>query len=256
MPDPAMTDDEAFERAKQGEGWTRRRFVKTSLAAGAVGAAGATGAMALASTYQRREKSPSFPYLGVRVLPNSKAPKGIPLIPVRMGSGGELEGVPDRLHWYKYCGRDKAPGLSDDFDSDNKFRYYGVSADLEQARSEGIDVWYESKLGQVATVPDFDEPGKGAMALWRSEGDAARDPLPCLLLRVDPADYDAEVAAQFFPDGVLAVFSTCAHFCCTPTYRVSRQGFGQGHWDEFTCHCHGSWYDPRDIVEYQFPPTA
>lgn len=235
---------------------SRKKFVKTAVLAGAVGAAAATGAIAIGSTLAPVARAPKFDYWGVRVLPGSQAPRGIPIIPVRITSEGQLQGIPDRLRWYRYCGREKAPNLQDGFATDNLFRYHIEPSVLATAKNEGIDVWYESLVGQPAQPEHFDEMGKGATVLWRSEGLEREYPLTSLLIRVDPLGFNAGMAAEFLPDGVLAVFSACAHLCLIPTYRTSRKGYGAGHWDDIVCFGHGSWYSPRELARYPFPPEG
>lgn len=248
--------EEDSKEALQPKRWSRRQFVRTAVAGAAVGAASATGAAVLVSTSQRGATGPRFRYWGVKVLPGSKAPRGIPIIPTRSNASGEVVGQPDQLEWYRYCGRNNAPGLRPDFPTDNVFRYAVDGQVLRGTQAEGIDAWYADKLGRKVRLEDFDEVGKGAPVLWRSEGHEPENPLTCLLIRVDPAQFDADLAQRFFPDGILGVFATCAHLCLVPTWRASRVGYGAGHWDDITCFGHGSWYSPRDIVEYEFPPTA
>lgn len=241
---------------------TRRDFVKTAVVAGTVGAAAAGGALTLLPLSRQGASPPKFKYWGVKVVPNpgtgegSKAPRGVPLIPVRSNDAGELHGVPDHLEWYRYCGRNNAPGLDADFATDNVFRYRVDRQVLETTKAEGIDAWYEARLDQRALVSDFDEVGKGAPVLWRSEGHEATNPLTVLLIRVDPSRFESALVERFFPDGVLGIFATCAHLCLVPTWRASRLSYGEGAWDVVTCFGHGSWYDPYQLVEYDFPPTG
>jgi Rieske Fe-S protein len=250
-----VADDDPFTDEPK-DGWTRRRWVKTAVGAGVAGAVVGAGAATLIPLSKEGERVPRFPYIGVKVLPGSKAPRGIPLVPVRTNDQGELVGQPDHLTWYRYCGRNNLPGLDPKFPTDNAFRYQLANQVRDDAKEEGIGFWFEGRVGQVARLEDFDEVGKGASVLWRSEGEETTNPLVCLLVRVDPSTHDAALAERFFPDGILGVFATCAHLCCAPTWRASRIGYGEGHWDDITCHCHGSWYSPRELVEYQFPPTA
>lgn len=233
----------------------RRKFVGVALAAGATGAAVAAGALTFIPLTKAIEPTPRFAYTGLKVLQGSQAPRGLPLIPVRVDADGLVQGVPDRLHWYRYCGRNNAPGLGEGFASDNVFRYHVSEQVLEQADADA-DLWWRDRLGHAARASDLVEPGKGAPALWRSEGVEATNPLTVLLIRVDPSRYDAAIAQEFFPDGILAVFNTCAHLCLIPTYRISRKGYGAGHWEHITCFGHGSWYDPAQIATYDFPPTG
>jgi len=241
---------------EEREGWSRRRWVKAAAIAGVGGAAAAAGALTLTPLSRGGERPPKFKYVGVKVLGGSQAPRGIPIIPVRTNAAGELEGVPKHLEWYRYCGRNNAPGLSSGFATDNVFRYNVTPSVLADTKAEGIDAWYEGRLGQPALREHFDEVGKGAPAVWRSEGQESTNPLTCLLVRIDIDQLDPRIATEFVPDGIVGVFATCAHLCCVPTWRASRVGYGEGHWDDITCHCHGSWYNPRELAEYDFPPTG
>jgi Rieske Fe-S protein len=229
--------------------------VKAAVAAGTLGAAAASGALTLIPLSRPGEAPPSFKYWGVRVLPGSKAPRGLPIIPVRV-DGGLLKGEPTHLEWYRYCGRNNAPGLRPGFPTDNVFRYHVDRGVLAGTLAEGIDAWYATRLRSAARLDDFAEVGMGAPVLWRSDGFELSNPLTVLLIRVDPKQYPSTIAERFFPDGVLAVFNTCAHMCLVPTWRASRKGYGEGHWDDITCFGHGSWFSPREIVEYSFPPTG
>lgn len=257
-----MAEDSDAAETEQRGGMDRRRFVKTAALAGTAGAAAAGGALTFFPLSRPGESPPKFKYWGLRVVRNpgtregSKAPRGIPIIPVRTNDAGELYGVPDHLEWYKYCGRNNAPGVDADFATDNVFRYRVDRQVLEATKAEGIDAWYESRLQQKALLSDFDDVAKGAPALWRSEGVEAENPLTVVLLRVDTDRHDPELVERFFPDGVLAAFATCAHLCLVPTWRASRVSYGDGAWDVLTCFGHGSWYDPYQIVEYDFPPTG
>lgn len=244
------------DRLQPKKGWSRRDFVKTSIVAGTTGAALGVGAVTVAPLSRIGPRLPKFRYIGVKVLPNSQAPRGIPILPVEVNPAGELVGRPDHLEWYRYCGRSVAPGLNPGFITDNVFRYEVDPKALQTTQAEGIDAWYAGRLGQKARLEDFDELGKGAPVVWRSEGQERTNPLTCLLIRVDPALYPKDLADRFLPAGVLGVFATCAHLCLVPTWRASKVGYGEGHWDDITCFGHGSWYNPRALAEYEFPPTA
>lgn len=236
-----------------GQGITRRQFVRRAVGTAAVTAAGGVGFAAFQSAAPKVDALPRFPYLGVKVLTGSKAPQGIPLIPVRTADDGSLEGVPRHLEWYRYCSRNEAPGLFDAYDGDDTFRY--LLPENRKAEADRLDLWWRNKVGQVVRAVDFPGVGSGALASWRSQGELESNVVPVVVIRVDPETYDEPVRTEYVADGFLAVAGLCAHFCCTPVYRMGDEGYHAGHWDDIVCDCHGSWYDPRSVREYTFPPT-
>lgn len=236
-----------------GQGITRRQFVQRAVGTAAVAAAGGVGIAAFQSAAPKVDALPRFPYLGVKVLKGSKAPQGIPLIPVRVADDGSLEGVPRHLEWYRYCSRNEAPGLFDTYGGDDKLRY--LMPEQRKQEAERLGLWWRNKVGRVVRADEFPEVGAGALASWRSEGHLESNLVPVVVIRVDPAAYDEPVNPEYVADGFLAVAGLCAHFCCTPVYRMGDGGYHAGHWDDIVCDCHGSWYDPGTIQQYTFPPT-
>lgn len=235
------------------KGITRRQFVRRAVGTATVAAAGGVGFAAFRSSAPLIEGLPNFPYLGVKVLPKSKAPQGLPLIPVRRNADGVLDGVPRHLEWYRYCSRNEAPGLFDSYVGDDVLRYLMPSHRRHEA--ERLDLWWRNKEGQRIRSDDFPEVGSGALASWRSEGQLESNLVPVVVVRVEPEDYDEPVRSEYVADGFLAAAGLCAHFCCTPVYRMGDSGYHAGHWDHIVCDCHGSWYDPAAVQEYTFPPT-
>jgi Rieske Fe-S protein len=241
-----------FER-KRPKGLTRRDFVRTTVGAAAFGAAAGVGYAAFSGVARPADLGPRFDYLGVRVLDDSKAPQGLPLIPVRVDDEGRLEGEPRHLEWYRYCSRNEAPGLLDSYSGDSLFRYHVPSARVTEA--EELGTWYLGRHGQVARADDFPGDGEGAVVSWRSQGQDDSNFVGAIVIKVDPEGFEDRVRQEYVSDGFLGVIGLCAHLCCAPVYRLGTTGYHEGHWDDIVCDCHGSWYDPRTVETYRFPPT-
>lgn len=255
---------------KPRPGIDRRQFVKTAIGAATVGAVGATTAgLVVPLSTGGGLKVRRFPYLGARRI-GGPAPQGIPLIPLTVNDEGFLEGIPElgmfpdakephSLEWYKYCSHEGAPGLRKGFTEDNVLRYFNNLAKVAQAETEGIPIWYKSKLDGKVHIDDFDEVDKGAPFRWRSEGQEQNNIITGIAIRVSKDSVRGK-----FPEGfiasrddkdVIAFCSFCAHFCCVPGYQESQIPLKQGLFDKIYCTCHDSVYDPRQIKEYTFPPN-
>ncbi len=256
-------------------GVDRRAFVKGAMGAAALGVAGAAG---FGIFKQAAIVKPStvklVKYLGAKVLVGSPAPRGIPLIPVRVNEEGFVEGVPqdedeNYLDWYRYCSHENAPGLANpEFTKDNIIEYFLTEEKLVKAGAKAAERWwYHDKLEQPIRADDFlrakgsgikaDGYGAGAAFRWRSAGQAGNNIITGVLLKLHPDDFkgvDRETLERFMDmEHHLIAFSTyCTHFCCVPGFREDPTADQLGFWDMIFCTCHNSRYDPRKLTEYEF----
>lgn len=256
------------------KGIDRRTFVRRTVGTAAFGAVGASGlglAFPLSTTLGIR--IPRFPYFGAKIV-GGPAPKGLPIIPVKIDGEGNVTGDPSYqpeetesiLDWYKYCSHDEAPGLEEGFTKDNKMYYFQNPEKIHVAEAQGLDIWYKNKVDRPLNVKDFDEVGKGAPFKWRSQGQVDNNIITGIALRIDPAQIDggqleeAEglIGGPFIDQDIIAFCSFCAHFCCVPGYKESKEALNRGNdvWESLFCTCHGSVYDPLDLGRYDFPPNG
>lgn len=197
-------------------------------------------------------------YLGARIIPPGPAPKGLPLIPVRVNDEGVLEGVPSHLGWYEYC-RPNAPGLSTDFRGANTFSYYLSPQQLHIAEMQMGGVWYGDSIGEAVRPENFTELWQGASVMWRTPTEyGPDDQLLAILVKVDPNVYPENIRDEFMPDGFAAFNAGDAHFCCVVGYQVNnspraKDDAGQ---DYIFDSCHDSRYDIRDIRTYTVPANG
>jgi Rieske Fe-S protein len=249
-------------------GMDRRTFVKTAVAAAAVGAVGATGAglvVPLSTAGGLRIRR--FPYVGARKAAGP-APQGIPLIPLQVNADGEIEGVPKleganvehSLEWYRYCSHEATPGLELGFTDDNVLRYFNNPAKVRVAEQElGAPLWYAPLLDQRVRADHFTQVGHGAPFRWRSEGQVDTNIITGIVIRVDPTELQGRDVTPFLATHedktFIAFCSFCAHFCCVPGYQESKIPREKGLFDKIYCTCHDTVYDPRDLRQYTFPPN-
>ena len=259
MADAHAQDPFGPERRK---GIDRRTFVKRTVGTAAVGAVGAAGlGLAFPLSTTAGLKIPRFPYFGAKII-GGPAPKGIPIIPIKVAEDGTITGVPSHLDWYKYCSHDEAPGLEGGFTNDNRLFYFQNQEKIHRAETDGIHLWYKDLLDQPLRVNHFDEDGKGAPFKWRSEGQFDNNIITGIAIRLNPEQIENVEAAEelmgapFMDQGIVAFCSFCAHFCCVPGYKEAKDAEARDAWETIFCTCHGSIYDPFVLEEYQFPPNG
>lgn len=262
------TKNNAFEKPRK-KGIDRRTFVRRAVGTAAFGAAGAVGlgtVAPLSTTIGIR--IPRFPYFGAKII-DGPAPKGIPIIPVKIDDDGNVTGDPSFapedtesiLEWYKYCSHDEAPGLEPGFTDDNKFYYFQNQEKIHVAEAQGIDLWYKNKLDKPMKVDDFTEYGRGAPFKWRSQNQVDNNIVTGIAIKVRPdqvkglAEAEELIGGPFMDQDIIAFCSFCAHFCCVPGYKEAKDAEARGYWEQMFCTCHGSAYDPLDLSGYQFPPN-
>lgn len=154
--------------------------------------------------------------------------------------------------------------------------------------------WWNSKAGQVVRASDFQE-WQGATGVFRGlyqDGEFVPGTgLPVIIIRIKREDQYFTVPAEeelpaplpegfklYFDDPALdemnggtrivVVFDRCVHLCCTPGYHVVTSPppdrgyiarpviydeFGQ---DPVYCVCHGSQYDPMQLVVNTHPRSG
>jgi Rieske Fe-S protein len=260
-----------------GDGFDRRSFVKACAGVGAGGAVTAAGFGMLQPVSDVGVEIVNISYPGMRVLPGSPAPYGLPLIPLEITDDGILRGRPDaaedQLKWYKYCSHERAPGTFQGFESDNVLRY-DVS---EEKVAKGFDAWFTEHIDEEVHYSDFpkdtpDEqwegyPGSGAAFRWRSEGVEPESKISGIIVRAPkeelgfmstvPTPIADEIREGWFPehpddpdDIFMACCSFCTHFCCVPDFHTAELAISSGYGDTIFCTCHLSRYDPFQIETY------
>lgn len=259
-------DDESPFLDEPAGGVDRRAFVKGALGAATLGVAGAAGfGIFKQAAIVKPSTIKSIKYLGAKVLVGSPAPRGVPLIPIRVNADGFVEGVPEDddelyLDWYRYCSHEEAPGLADPgFTSDNTIEYFLTEEKLVAAGAEAKERWwYADKLEQPIRASDFANLpfGSGAAFRWRSHGLSGNDVVTGILLKLDPSEFnmpESELSKYMDMDHNLIAFSSfCTHFCCVPGWKEDPTADKLGFWDMIFCTCHNSRYDPRELTEYTF----
>ena len=218
----------------------RRSFVRDCVALGLLGATAASGGIAAKAIFGNAAGTVRVRYVGAKVA-QSPAPRALPMIPLRANGEGELEGVPSHLDWYKYCGRERLPGLQESYAGDNVLRYHASPGKLSYV----ADDWYRPLVDQVVR-PEQIPLGKGAPVRWRSENVGLGQEITGVVVRFPPRDYRGPTDGVV--DGVSCFCTFCTHLCCIPGYREIRAAPD----DKLHCTCHGSQFDPRRLVEDEY----
>ncbi|MGQ0536853.1 MAG: twin-arginine translocation signal domain-containing protein [Methanobacteriota archaeon] len=237
-------------------GIDRRTFVKGCIAAAGIGALGA-GLAPFANTLSAPKKKArgTFTYVGTQ-LKRGPAQVGLPLIPITVNEAGELVGIPDKLAWYRYCGR-TWPGLDDGATEENKFHFFVKRKANGDAQFPNL--WYVPLDRQVMTRTLFEKVGDGAIASWRSEGLTGNDVMIAFVVRIDPdkfqfpAALEPELAAVIKESGFVAFNGACVHACCVPGYKeadLARTEADGAFWESIYCTCHGSVYGVHGLDIY------
>lgn len=250
----------------------RRNFVKKVVGAGVLGSVGTVGFMSYDMlTQQTGEGGGQVTYNGIELLAGP-APRGMPQIPLEIGSNGEIIGVapPEggrqiadfnySMEWFQYCGVQGYPGVRPGFESENRFRYNSRN-------------WHEDRAGEVMNVDHFSDwesyqgsannategIGKPAWGTWRSQG--VDQTMPVAVIKTDkqrlldnaPNQSVEDWIDATVPQGFIGWLNKCTHFCCVPQgFQTSDYGCGGGSdpcsGDLVYCQCHQSIYDPFSIV--------
>jgi Rieske Fe-S protein len=265
----------------------RRRFIK-----GVVGSASLAGVTAGAGASLNLATSApgagggTVEFIGIEIK-DGPAPRGMPIIPVEIGSGGELQGLfPEAEEvqrqgrtvqiaetdvggttysstWFQYCGVQQYAGTQPGAEANNTFLAKG-----------GTYEWTSDlTAGDPLTVDDFSDyqewgngignsgMGKPAMGDWRNTEDGR--PMPVQVLRSPevPKMVNGEGKYSELPsdvrsflgeatqDGFIAWMDKCTHFCCVPGFKTSDY---PGAENAVYCQCHQSIYDPFTPTKYQF----
>ncbi|MFB6104890.1 MAG: ubiquinol-cytochrome c reductase iron-sulfur subunit [Halobacteriaceae archaeon] len=265
----------------------RRRFVK-----GVVGSAALTGVGATTAAGVNLTTSPTGTGGGQTVFygienTDGPAPRGMPMIPVRIDNEGylrgyypevkeverrgrtvtvaqeQLGGIEYSANWFQYCGVQGYEGIQPAYKGDNYFRY---------ASGAGTYQWQQEAVspGQRVNVEDFSDYetwgngigragiGKPALVTWRSQD--TENTIPVQVLRSTLLE-DMKASASGAPkqwldastqNGFMAWLNKCTHFCCVPGFKASEQSAEFGAANEVYCPCHQSVYDPFSIVKRSF----
>jgi len=274
------------ESDKYPEESGRRRFVKGVVGSAALAGVGtSTAAMVNTTTNPTGAGGGITQFFGIENT-DGPAPRGMPMIPVRIDSEGylqghfpewetiteqgrevqvaveEIGGIEYGPRWFQYCGVQTYPGLQPDADQDNYFRY----AENPPYTWQQEDV----SAGDRVHIDDFADYetwgnaigrggiGKPAMGTWRSQGIGGEGTLPVQVMRIPPDDFDGitsesdawlEAASE---EGFLAWLNKCTHFCCVPTFKGTAQSAQFNAENDVYCPCHQSVYDPYTIVQRSY----
>jgi Rieske Fe-S protein len=266
----------------------RRRFVKGVVGSAALASVSAgAGATLNAATAPTGAGGGTTQFIGVEIL-SGPAPRGMPIIPIEITSGGELQGLWPEVEeveqsgrtvqvaetdvggttysstWFQYCGVQQYAGTQPGADANNTFLVgdtskYDWMSDLSSGDPLTADMFsdYEewgNGIGQSGL-------GKPAMADWRNTSDGR--PLPVQVIRSTEvtrmANGEGEYGSLPGPvqnfiseatqDGFIAFLDKCTHFCCVPGFKTSDYGGAE---NAIYCQCHQSIYDPFSPTQYQF----
>ncbi|PSP33440.1 cytochrome B [Halobacteriales archaeon QH_10_67_22] len=187
----------------------RRRFIAGVVGSAALASVGAGGAAALntATSVGGGGGGPTQ-YVAIENT-DGPAPRGMPVVPVEVTSGGELRGVfPEATTeelggqqitvaemdmggttyssaWFQYCGIEQYEGAQPDADADDMLRSasgpgYAWQSDLEGGEVLTVDMFedYETWGNGIGR----DGLGKPASARWRSEAEGAKT-IPVQVIR-------------------------------------------------------------------------
>jgi len=265
----------------------RRRFVKGVVGSASLASVGAGSAAALnAATNPTGAGGGTVEFIGIENTAGP-APRGMPLIPVEVTSGGELQGVWPEVQeveeggrtvqvasqdiggvtyastWFQYCGVQQYAGAQPAAEANNTF----------QAKPGKYDWMSDLQAGSPLTVDDFsdyetwgngigrDGLGKPAMADWRSSEEGRALPVQILRTPELPKMINGEGKYSSIPGSVrtfleaatdqsfMAWLDKCTHFCCVPGFKTSSYAGAE---DGVYCQCHQSIYDPFSPVQGQF----
>ncbi len=266
----------------------RRRFIKGVVGSAALaGVTAGAGASVNLATSAPGAGGGTVEFIGIE-LSDGPAPRGMPIIPVEIGSDGTLQGLfPEAEEvqqqgrtvtiaetdvggttysssWFQYCGVQQYQGTQPGADANNDFL----------AKPDGTYEWMSDlSSDDTLTVDNFsdyeewgngigkDGIGKPAMANWRAtEGGRS---LPVQVLRSPevskmangegkyselPGDVQSFIGAASDQD-FIAWLDKCTHFCCVPGFKTSDY---PGAENRVYCQCHQSIYDPFSPTKYQF----
>ena len=274
------------ESDKYPESSGRRRFVKGVVGSASLAAVGVSAqGMVNTTTNPSGAGGGITQFFGIENT-DGPAPRGMPMIPVRIDGDGflqgyfpeweeveeqgrtiqvareEIGGIEYGAPWFQYCGVQTYPGLQPDSDQDNYLRY----------AENPPYTWQEESVspGDRVNVEDFADYetwgngigqagiGKPAMTTWRSQGIGGEGTMPVQVLRVPPDD-----AANIVSDsdewleaaseqGFFAWLNKCTHFCCVPTFKGTAQSAQFNAENDVYCPCHQSVYDPSSIVQSSY----
>ena len=272
------------ESDKYPESSGRRRFVKGVVGSASLAAVGVSAqGMVNTTTNPSGAGGGITQFFGIENT-DGPAPRGMPMIPVRIDGEGflqgffpewettttadgrevqvaraEIGGIEYGAPWFQYCGVQTYPGLQPDADQDNYFRY----------AENPPYAWQEEAVspGDRVNVEDFSDyetwgnaigqsgVGKPAMTTWRSQGIGGEGTMPVQVLRIPPDDRERVSSASdewleaASEQNFFAWLNKCTHFCCVPTFKGTAQSAQFNAEDDVYCPCHQSVYDPYSIVQ-------
>jgi Rieske Fe-S protein len=277
-----------LDEDKYPEETGRRRFVKGVVGSAALASVTAAGGAAV-TTATNRSGAGGGPteYVAIELV-GGPAPRGMPMIPIRVQDNGEITGVwPDveevqragqtvqvaqqdvggitySSTWFQYCGVQQYPTVRPGLEADNRL-----------LATPGTYDWMgDMDKGQPLTIDDFSDYrewgngigrsglGKPAMCDWRKNDQGRSLPVQIIRSPEVPKMINGEGKYSEIPGDVrsfidaasdenfIGFLDKCTHFCCVP------QGFktttDAGAADAVYCQCHQSVYDPFNPLKKQF----
>lgn len=201
---------------------------------------------------------PPWPGADAVAAPGGPLTSPLPLVPVRLGGDGALEGVVAEMRALDYCGMHNATGLRADYGGDPRLYFQAVQG--PDAAAWGERAWYANLSGQPVRPGDI-PPGSAAVARWRTPaGWEARNDTPLLLLVVhlDRApviapDLAPERVATLLADGFAAFPARSpASPCCLLGWSAPPAAARADAFDV----CSPAAFDPYRIVPADVPPRA
>ncbi len=270
----------------------RRRFVKGVVGSATLATVGATSASAInPMTSSTGVGGGATTFVGIENT-EGPAPRGMPMIPVRIDDNGDLLGYwPEEKEadeagrtvtvaeeqlggqtysseWFQYCGVETYPGVQPGADEDNYFRYPdGSPYEWQENEVEAGDIVNVSDFSDYETWANDIGPetnGKPATVTWRSQNASDEQTMPVQVLRIPPDRFrqtknGASGAMESWleaatPNGdtFVAWLNKCTHFCCVPGFKSLEGSASFGAENEVYCQCHQSVYDPFSPTERQY----
>ena len=179
------------------------------------------------------------------------------MLPLAADAAGNFQGIGLNPDAYRYCGRANAPGLRVGYAGDDVLRY-----DLTPEETARTDPWYADRVGEPAR-PEHFQAGQAARVTWRSAPPAeAGTKLVFLVLKLDRTpevapDLDRGSALGMLWQDFAAFAAPNTLFCCLLTWHTDRNARVQDRWDLLFDPCHGTSYDPYQLVPTPTPtPTT
>ncbi len=262
----------------------RRRFVKGVVGGATLAGVGVTGSVTVNSaTTSPGAGGGNTQAMAIENI-DGPAPRGMPVIPVKIDSEGFLKGVWPEVtsemqggieiqlaetqnfkgsgvtyssEWFQYCGVEAYQGIQPGYDGDNFLR-----SDSNPGYSWQADAYEADAKLHVDDFQDYTSWGNGigksglgkpATGTWRSQD--TEDTIPIQVIRspiVEEAAKDDDFLNAATQEGFIAWLNKCTHFCCVPGFKQISGSAAFNAENEVYCQCHQSVYDPFTVVQTLF----